>query len=157
MKINKYFLYSGVIWTILFACISFYWAMGGMLGVRSLGGAIYEMALHPTPSFITIVWITGFIKLLGAIMLIMLLVKWKNPQIHTILYFLTKTAGILLFFYGLLNFITYVLNAVGFLSYDLDNYTLFWRIVLWEPYWMIGGIFYFFSIKRGQSPDLLKR
>ena len=45
-KINKYFLYLGVIWTILFAGLSFYWAMGGMFGVRSLGGAIYEQALN---------------------------------------------------------------------------------------------------------------
>ena len=74
-------LFSGVIWTLLFAGISFYWAMGDMFGVRSLGGAIYEQALNPEPSFITIVWITGFIKLFGAILLIILLIKWENSRI----------------------------------------------------------------------------
>lgn len=40
MGTNKWFLYIVVSWTILFAGMSFYWAMGGMIGVRSLGGAI---------------------------------------------------------------------------------------------------------------------
>lgn len=75
-KVNKYFLYLGVIWTLLFGGLSFYWAMGGMFGVRSLGGVIYEQALNPNPSFMTIVWITGFIKLLGVLLLFMLLVNW---------------------------------------------------------------------------------
>lgn len=147
-KINKYFLYLGVIWTILFAGISFYWAMGGMFGVRSLGGAIYEQALNPQPSFIIIVWVTGLIKLLGVMLLFMLLVNWRNTSIRRILYFITKITGALLFLYGFLNFITITLSAVGILDFDLDRYATLRRLLFWEPYWMIGGIFYFFSIKK---------
>lgn len=147
-KTNKYFLYLGVMWTILFAGMSFYWAMGGMIGVRSLGGAIYEQSLNPDPSFITIVWVTGFIKLLGAVLLLLLLVNWRNSWIRTILYFITKISGILLFLYGLLNFITITLSAVEILDFELDRYATFWRLLFWEPYWMIGGILYFFSITR---------
>lgn len=147
-KTNKYFLYLGVMWTILFAGMSFYWAMGGMIGVRSLGSAIYEQSLNPDPSFITIVWVTGFIKLLGAVLLLLLLVNWRNSWIRTILYFITKISGILLFLYGLLNFITITLSAVEILDFELDRYATFWRLLFWEPYWMIGGILYFFSITR---------
>ncbi|PEZ10571.1 hypothetical protein CN326_01340 [Bacillus sp. AFS018417] len=148
METNKYFLYLGVIWSLLFSGLSFYWAAGGMFGVRSLGGAIYEMALHPTPSFIAIVWITGFIKLLGVVLLIMLLMKWGNSRIQKSLYLIIKICGLLLFLYGLFNFITISLSAIGVLNLELDRYATFWRLVLWEPYWMIGGIFYFFSIKK---------
>ncbi|WP_096186037.1 hypothetical protein [Evansella halocellulosilytica] len=83
-KINKFFIFLGVIWTLLFAGMSFYWAMGGMIGVRSLGGAIYEQSLSP----------------------------------------------------------------VGILDFDLDRHATLWRLLFWEPYWMIGGICYFFSIKK---------
>lgn len=145
MKINKFFLSVGVIWSILFACLSFYWALGGMMGVRSLGGSIYEMALHPSPSFLAFVWISGLMKVLGAAMLMMLFLYSKIPKL---LYLLIKITGILLFFYGLLNFIGYSLHAIGLLHYELDAYAAFWRIVFWEPYWMLGGIFYFFSIQR---------
>lgn len=154
-KTNKYFLYLGVTWTILFAGISFYWAMGGMIGVRSLGGAIYEMALHPEPSFIIIVWITGFMKLLGAVILIMLLFNWRNLRIGKILYFITKILGLLLFLYGLLNFITIFLSAAGILDFEVDKYATFWRLFFWEPYWMIGGIFYYFSIKKKKNKRVL--
>lgn len=148
MKTNKWFLYSGVIWAILFAGMSFYWAMGGMFGVKSLGGAIYEQALNPEPSFIAIVWITGFIKLFGAVLLIILLIKWENSRIQKILYFITKFSGLFLFLYGLFNFITIACSSIGVLNLELDRYSIFWRLVFWEPYWMIGGIFYFYSIKK---------
>jgi len=155
VKINKLILYLGITWTLLFAVMSFYWAMGGMIGVRTLGGSIYEMVLNPSQSFIIIVWITGFIKILGALMLTLLLVKWRNSKIQMILYFIAKLSGIFLVLYGLLNFVVIFLGAIQVLSYEMDLYTTFWRLAFWEPYWIIGGIFYYFSItknsKRKQS------
>jgi hypothetical protein len=148
METKKVFLYIGVIWTILFSGLSFYWAMGGRFGVRSLGGAIYEMALNPEPSFVKIVWTTGFIKLLGVVLLMIQLIKWRKSWILTSLYLITKICGLLLFLYGLFNFTTISLSAMGVLKLELDQYATFWRLVLWEPYWMFGGMFYFFSIKK---------
>ncbi|ETI68485.1 hypothetical protein BAVI_12369 [Neobacillus vireti LMG 21834] len=148
METKKWILSFGVLWTILFSGLSFYWAMGGMFGVRSLGGSIYEMALNPPPSFVKIVWITGFIKLLGALLLMMLLIKWRKSWIQTTLYLITKICGLLLFLYGLFNFITISLGAMDVLNLELERYATFWRLVFWEPYWMVGGILYFFSIKK---------
>ncbi len=138
----------GIVWTIIFAGMSFYWAMGGMLGVKSLGGTIYEMSLNPDHSFITIVWLTGFIKLLGVILLLMLLIHWKKTIISETLYYVTKVVGILLFLYGLLNFITISLSVFGILDFNLDSYATFWRLIFWEPFWMIGGVFYFLAVKK---------
>ncbi|AXI10237.1 hypothetical protein CUC15_15415 [Oceanobacillus zhaokaii] len=146
-KINKYYVYMGIIWTILFAGMSFYWALGGMIGVRSLGGAIYEQALDPEPAFVTIVWMTAFIKLFGALLLFMLLVKWRDSWMRMILYFMIKVSGALLFLYGLFNFITIILSTIDLLDFQLDGYAIFWRLLFWEPYWMIGGLIYFFTIK----------
>lgn len=140
-------LYSGLAWTILFAGMSFYWAMGGMMGVRSLGGAIYDMSLNPEPSFIAVVWLTGFIKLLGAVLLVMLSAEWKKTWMPKVLYYMTKSAGVFLFLYGFLNFITISLHAAGVLHFELDSYATFWRLVFWEPFWMIGGVCYFFAVK----------
>ncbi|WP_243648732.1 DUF3995 domain-containing protein [Hazenella coriacea] len=138
----------GSIWTVIFSGMSFYWAMGGLLGVRSLGGSIYEMALNPSRSFVAILWFTGFIKLLGLILLLMLLIRWKNSIMGKMLYYATKAIGILLFLYGLLNFTTITLSTFNILEFDLDSYATFWRLIFWEPYWMVGGILYFFSVKR---------
>lgn len=148
MKRNNLFITLGIIWTLIFAGMSFYWAMGGLAGVRSLGGSIYEMSLDPTPSFIAIVWLTGVIKLLGLVLFWMLFRKWKKPFITGMLYFVMKIAGVFLFLYGFLNFITISLSAFQVLDFDLDSYATFWRLVFWEPFWMIGGVFYFYSVKR---------
>lgn len=148
MKRNYWFITLGMVWTVIFACMSFYWAMGGMLGVRSLGGAVYEMSLNPDPSFVTIVWVTGFIKLLGLVLLVMLLVQWTKPLMTNMLYYLTKIAGVFLFLYGLLNFITISMSVFNILDFDLDSYATFWRLVFWEPFWMVGGVCYFYAVKR---------
>ncbi len=143
------FIVMGGIWTIIFAGMSFYWAMGGLIGVRSLGGSIYEMSLDPSPSFVTIVWLSGFIKLFGIVLFWLLHIQWKQPIITNMLYYVTKIAGIFLFIYGFLNFVTITLSAFAILEFELDSYATFWRLVFWEPFWMIGGIFYFFAVKRG--------
>lgn len=148
MQTNSRVLYAGVIWSVIFAGISFYWASGGMIGARSLGGSIYELALHPTPGFTAMIWITGFIKLFGALYLMLLLIKWENPAISKLLYLITKFAGLLLFLYGLLNFTTISLSTAGILNFALGEYATFWRLAFWEPFWMIGGIFYFFAVKK---------
>ncbi|WP_067730569.1 DUF3995 domain-containing protein [Oceanobacillus damuensis] len=148
MKRNYWIITFGIIWTIVFSGMSFYWAVGGTVGVRSLGGAIYEMSLNPSPSFVVIVWLTGVIKLVGLLLLFMLIVPWKKPFINNTLYYVTKTVGILLFLYGFLNFITITLSAFQVLDFDLDSYATFWRLVFWEPFWMVGGVFYFCSVKK---------
>lgn len=145
---NLMFVALGITWTILFAAMSFYWAMGGMLGVKSLGGAIYEMSLNPEPSFIVTVWLTGFIKLLGVVLLLLLFVQWSNTVITKILYYVTKIAGILLFLYGFLNFVTISMSAFNILDFDLDSHATFWRLAFWEPFWMVGGACYFFAVKK---------
>ncbi|RDW16770.1 DUF3995 domain-containing protein [Oceanobacillus chungangensis] len=149
MKRNNWFIALGIFWTVVFSCVSFYWAMGGMFGVRSLGGSIYEMSLNPDPSFILIVWLTGFIKLLGLILLLMLFVPWTKPKMTSMLYHLTKIIGALLILYGLLNFITISLSVFNILEFELDSYATFWRLTFWEPFWIVGGVCYFFPIKRG--------
>ncbi|MBN6206602.1 DUF3995 domain-containing protein [Ralstonia pickettii] len=148
MQKNRWFITLGIIWTLVFAGMSFYWALGGMLGARSLGGAIYEMALNPDPSFTMIVWLSEFIKLLGVVLLLLPLIEWKKTVMERILYVIIKAAGIFLFFYGLLNFITISLSALNILDFDLDDFATFWRLAFWEPYWMLGGIFYFFAVKK---------
>ncbi|MCK0471109.1 DUF3995 domain-containing protein [Halalkalibacter sp. APA_J-10(15)] len=150
MKRNNTIIVMGIVWTVIFSGMSFYWAMGGMIGVRSLGGSIYEMSLDPSPSFVAVVWLSGFIKLLGVIVLSMLFVQWKKLIIIKILYYITKGVGIFLFLYGFLNFVTITLSAFAILDFDLENDATFWRLTFWEPFWMIGGIFYFFSVKKSK-------
>ncbi|MDY0406826.1 DUF3995 domain-containing protein [Virgibacillus sp. 179-BFC.A HS] len=134
MQRNYWFIALGIVWAITFSGMSFYWARGGLLGVRSLGGAIYNMSQNPSPSFLMIVWLTGFIKLIGLILLLMLLVQWKKLIITSILYYVAKFTGALLFLYGFLNFFTITLSTFHVLDFNLGSYATFWRLIFWEPF-----------------------
>lgn len=144
VQMKRTYIYAGFIWRFLFALISFYWAGGGMLGAKTLGGFIYKKAMEREPSFITLVWFTGFVKLCGGVFLLLLLRRWSNI-INRILYFSALIAGIFLSLYGLANFITLILSSIGLLSLQIDNYALRWRLFFWEPFWIIGGVFFILS------------
>ncbi|MFS0576841.1 DUF3995 domain-containing protein [Sporosarcina sp. 179-K 3D1 HS] len=144
---RKVYIYIGIAWTLIFAGMSFYWATGGMVGVRSLGGQIYKMALEKDPSLVPIVWLTGFVKLGGCLLLFSLLYPWKNDRLEKIFTIVIRIAGAFLFLYGFLNFITISLAALNILDFDLSSYATMWRLIFWEPFWMLGGILYWMSVK----------
>ncbi|MBS4202192.1 DUF3995 domain-containing protein [Bacillus sp. FJAT-49732] len=141
---KKLYVYSGFIWCVLFGLMSFYWALGGMVGVKSLGGSIYQHALKREASFIVIVWLTGFMKLGGGLFLLLLLKDW-SIKVHRILYYIALIGGVFLFLYGLANFVSLSLAFTGLLSMQIEGYALKWRLFFWEPFWMLGGVLFILS------------
>ena len=148
LRKRKKIIYFAIAWTLIFTAMSFYWAAGGMVGVRSLGGQIYKMALENDPSLVPIVWLTGFVKLAGCLLLVLLLYPWKYARLEKTLLLVTRIAGAFLFLYGLLNFITISLAALNILDFDLSGYATMWRLIFWEPFWMLGGILYWMSVQK---------
>src|SRR5690625_2236392 len=147
---KKWFIYTGIAWTVLFAFMSFYWAAGGMIGVKSLGGEIYQKALDRDQDFIPIVWGTGIIKLGGVVLLVLLLGKNLPQRIEKWLRLISIATGIFFALYGLMNFITISLAAVNILDFELDAYATKWRLMFWEPFWVLGGILYILSGKKSK-------
>jgi len=139
---------AGIVWSFLFALMSFYWASGGMAGAATLGGEIYQMALSRKPDFIIIVWITGIVKIAGGLLLGMMLMKWEHTVFKKAVYFVGFVSGLLLFFYGLVNFTTVLLSILNILELKIDSYAKWWRLLFWEPFWMLGGILYIASSRR---------
>lgn len=142
---KKWIVYAAVVWTLIFTAMSVYWALGGMIGVESLGGAIYEKALDRDPSFIPLVWATAVAKLLGAVFLLLLLKRKLSAKRTKIIKVLCAAAGIFMILYGVGNFITVSLAGLHVLQFDLSAYALKWRLIFWEPFWVVGGIFYLLS------------
>lgn len=144
VKNKNPYVFAGTFWCLIFALISFYWASGGMLGVKTLGGIIYQKALERENSLIAMVWITGFIKLAGGLFLLLLLRKWSKVINHA-LFFLALIGGMFLFLYGLANFVTIVLSVMGILHLQIEIYAVTWRLLFWEPFWMLGGVLFILS------------
>ncbi|MCJ8013223.1 DUF3995 domain-containing protein [Paenibacillus sp. KQZ6P-2] len=150
MRLHKNLaIYLGVTWSLLFAVMSFYWAAGGMIGVESLGGEIYKKAMERDPAFISVVWVTGVVKLGGAILLLLLLKTSINKKIRKMLSLFCIVAGVFMILYGLGNFTTISLAGLNVLHFDMSAYAIKWRLIIWEPFWMIGGILYVLAGRRG--------
>lgn len=45
----------------------------------------------------------------------------------------------LLFTYGFVNFLTILLSLLNVYTMAIDRFASWWRILLWEPYWMVVG------------------
>ncbi|WP_179281454.1 DUF3995 domain-containing protein [Paenibacillus sp. XY044] len=147
---KRIYICAGFIWCLLFAIMSFYWAGGGMIGVKTLGGFIYHQAIEREASFIAMVWFTGFVKLCGGLFLLLLLRRWSSIT-NRILYFLALLAGILLFIYGLANVVSLICAGLGLLFLQIDDFAFKWRLYFWEPFWMVGGALFIlaaFKFKR---------
>src|SRR5712692_7750459 len=55
-------------WGLAFAAISFYWGLGGALGLDTLGGSLESLARAHDRTLFIAVWVTGFLKVLVALL-----------------------------------------------------------------------------------------
>src|SRR5262245_41909076 len=68
--------YAAAIWAFVFAATSFYWALGGRVGVETIGDAITKPALAGDPTILAIVWITGALKVVAGAVALALVQPW---------------------------------------------------------------------------------
>lgn len=136
----------GIVWSLLFALMSFYWASGGKLGVHTLGPEISRQADLRDGGFILIVWLTGVAKVAGAVLLLALKIRWNNSLVLAVFRIAAMVGGVLLVLYGLFNFVAVLLVLAQVLDLPaIDSYSAWWRLFFWEPFWMLGGLLYFFA------------
>src|SRR5690606_40455073 len=59
------FAYAAAAWAFVFAAMSFYWAVGGLFGVATLGDGMRGLALARYPEMIGITSITGVLRVVA--------------------------------------------------------------------------------------------
>ena len=135
-------IYTAAAWAFLFAASSFYWAIGGTIGTSTLGDTI--TGLSKESWFITVLWLTGSLKLLAGALV--LLLAWP-PKRH-IMFKLVKisvwAAGFVFTVYGGANLAVLGLMGIGILATPeaMHSQAAFWHLMLWDPYWLLGGIMF---------------
>ena len=141
-------------WSFAFASISFYWAIGGTFGVSTVGNQV-ESYSSTVPDFFVILWIDVVAKaLLGALAVVLAIPSWRRAvpgkaSLPTIAW----TAGFLMLAYGSVEFtvtgFSALLMATKVLtpSPSVDWTGIVGHLVLWDPYWALGGVLFLLSIK----------
>ena len=68
--------YAACGWGLAFAGVSFYWGIGGTLGLDTIGGSIERLALAHDRTLLIAVWVTGFLKILASLLALALAGQW---------------------------------------------------------------------------------
>ena len=140
--------YAACVWALLFALMSFYWALGGQLGLNTLGAGI--RALAHDPGFVAIVWLTGIAKVIGGLFALTLVRPWAHwlPPIWKLALAWIGGAGLAL--YGGVNLIVEWLVVVGVIQMNGLEVTegIRWHAWLWDPWWLLGGVLFLLAAWR---------
>ncbi|WP_405007002.1 DUF3995 domain-containing protein [Kitasatospora purpeofusca] len=133
--------YAVAVWGVLFAIPSFLWAMGSTFGARStVAPELVRLAQDRVPWFLAVLWVTGFLKLLGAAIGIGL-TRLRGRPTGRALVFCGGGAAVLLIWHGGLFVVHGILVETGAAAVDpaLAGLTR-WYLYLWGPWFIAGGL-----------------
>lgn len=131
--------YAACAWMLVFAAMSFYWALGGTAGLHtvSLG---QERAGESW--FTSVLWFTGLLKVIGGLLALALVRSWGQRVPRMLL--LTAAWGVsaLLLLHGVDFVIQGALTETGIISIPtLTAWTaVHWQTFVWGPWFVLGGI-----------------
>ncbi|MFD8411045.1 DUF3995 domain-containing protein [Streptomyces sp. NPDC059650] len=128
-------------WGLLFAVPSFVWAMGGTLGVQAtVAPSLVKLAHDRVTWFLAVLWVTGLLKLFGALVGIGL-TRRRGKWVGRMMVFCGGGAAVLLVWHGSLFVVHGVLVEAGAraVAPDLVGLTL-WYLYLWGPWFIAGGL-----------------
>lgn len=137
--------YAACAWAVAFAAISFYWAAGGTIGVNTNAPAITTHVLARDPSWIAIMWGAGVLKVIAGLLALALVRPWGRAIPHWLL--LTAAWGavaIMGVYEGGASLIQHALMVAGVIGTPegLGATSARWHLLLWDPWWLIGGILF---------------
>ncbi|MEU8779909.1 DUF3995 domain-containing protein [Streptomyces sp. NPDC048606] len=133
--------FAAAAWGVLFALPSFAWALGGTFGVRStVAPALVKLAHDRVTWFLAVLWLTGLLKLLGALIGIGL-TRRRGTWAGRFLVFCGGGAAVLLVWHGCQFVLHGVLVEAGAraVAPDLAGLTR-WYLYLWGPWFVAGGL-----------------
>ncbi len=131
--------YAAAGWAFAFAAVSFYWAAGGTLGLGTLAKTIRDLAVARDQGFITVIWITGVLKVVAGLMALALVRPWATVFPRWMLLVAGWGTGALLTLYGGVDIIGAGLGVAG-ITDPVDPTGTRWYLVLWGPVWLVGGL-----------------
>jgi hypothetical protein len=139
--------YAAATWAFLFAATSFYWALGGRLGVETIGPGITGPVLAGDPTILAVVWITGALKVMAGVVALALVQPWGRRIPRWALLLAGWGASALFLVYGAANLIQDALVVAEAIPTPagLGAVAARWHLFLWDPWWLLGGVLFALS------------
>ena len=130
--------YAACGWALLFAALSFFWAAGGRTGLHPL-----ELEVAPGNSMWIIINLgAGILKALIGLLALALVQPWGRIFPRKLLRACAWILGVGMSLYGGLGLVSDVLHVTGVIRDPENGKWFFWYLVLWDPWWVLGGVLY---------------
>jgi hypothetical protein len=141
--------YAACGWGLIFAGISFYWGSGGHALLDTIGGTIERSALAGDPAIYAAVWVTGVLKVVGAVLALALVRPWGRRLPRRALLLLGWVAAVGTTLYGgvleLTN--TFVVTHVLKPSTPIEWKPLWWHLCVWDLSFFVWGLLFGLALR----------
>ena len=140
--------YAAAAWAFAFAAVSFYWGLGGTVGLDTLSVGLEQDAREGGTEALALTVIPGMAKLaLGVLALAVADPLRRRPVVV-----LAWLAGIGLTLYGAVLTIEKALMKLDVIAVpeSLGDDRVGWYLFFWDPLWLIGGILFLLAAARAR-------
>jgi hypothetical protein len=135
--------YAACAWALAFAAIGFYWAAGGTALLDTIGGEIERRTRARDPDLIAVGWATNGLKVIAAVLVLALVRTFGERLPRRPIAGLVAIGGVLLVLYETAELVQHLLMAVAVIDRGgLDDTAVYGHLLLWDPWWILGGVFF---------------
>lgn len=131
--------YMACAWMFVFAAMSFYWALGGTTGLNTVS---LGQELAGKSWFIMVLWLTGFLKVIGGLLALALVRSWERWIPRWLLLIAAWGVGAVLLLHGGDFIVQGALTETGIISFSgpATWTSAHWQTFVWGPWWLLGGL-----------------
>ena len=129
--------------------ISGYWALGGTIGIRSVGGRFAELATS-VGSGTALAAAAAVVKIAGVCFALLFAHHSGRRLPRRALVVVGWVGAWVLTGYGAVNMVGATLALTGAVDGgpDIDRYALGWHLALWDPLFLLWGLFLGLAVRR---------
>ena len=131
-----------VIWSVPFATLSFYWAVGGTWAAEQVSPDARDMVAERLWWFMLLLWLVAIVKLGYAIYGLALMQDWGRIFPRWLMLLGGWGVGIVTMLYGAAQLAMSLPVYLGINPHPNAPApeVLRWHVWLWQPYWVLGGL-----------------
>jgi hypothetical protein len=146
---------AGLAVGLAYAAISVYWAVGGRWLLNTVGISLSQPGQAGRLATLVAVWGAVAVKAVAAVLPLLAIGVWPrtaNGGLRRLARVLTWIEAVILVGYGLVLTASGLLVQVGVIkaAADADRMATKWHAYLWDPWFLIWGIFVFLALWRSR-------